>query len=679
MSLTKTLACTAFALVRDDTPNTNYNGAAYYRAALYLNKDPGLRRAVFFKMEAWPAELSRNWINNATFNFTFNRYLQNGELYDLYKLRSTFDPTTITYNNMPTRGGSVDLDNRWLPSGTGQIAIEDPIDQDLSSIYAARDAIDALKTPGFMWDCLWGDLFHTGEYIDFYQPTLAISYESYIVSSKISIANAPTSGYINPREAASFVWKYALQSPDFCFATDADIVQASATLYWREGSSGNYTAIPISGSGQSITIPANTFPTGSSIQYYIEGTDTAGSTSQTPVYTLSTAAGLITATPVSPIGAVEDGSAAITLRWWASSNDGFPQNGANLQTSRDGSTWTDLASVTGTTVSYEIAADAFTAGAVYWRVRGYNIDGVAGSWSAAAQFVVVAAPPQPSVTVEAVPFATVNWQVEGQQAYRITVDGTVYGPYFGTVKTWTVPDYLLDGEHTITVEVQGVYGLWSQPGSASFTVQNQPGDAVTLSGEFERDGVLSWVTTSQTADFLIYRDGVQIGHASAPIFVDRFALGEHSYQVINRLPGGNYTASNIVTGTMLSCTAAIAPLTGGAWIELTLSENSNREESFTWTQAVSMRHFAGAEYPMAEQSPFADLSGSYDVSFADLPSAKAFEQLRGQAVVLKSRGGNVMIGILSTLSKRMTEFYIAFVFSLQRMHWRDFIDADSQL
>ena len=65
------------------------------------------------------------------------------------------------------------------------------------------------------------------------------------------------------------------------------------------------------------------------------------------------------------------------------------------------------------------------------------------------------------------------------------------------------------------------------------------------------------------------------------------------------------------------------------------------------------------------------------MSFADLPSAKAFEALRGQAVVLKSRGGNVMIGILSTLSKRMTEFYIAFVFTLQRMHWRDWIDADS--
>lgn len=677
MSLTKTLACTAFALVRDDTPNTNYNGAAYYRAALYLNKDPALRRAVFFMMEAWPAELSRNWINNATFNFTFSRRMTEGALYDLSKLRSTFDPTTITYNKQPTIGGSVDLDNEWLPAGTGQLTIADPVDQSLSSIYAARAAVDALKTPGFMWDCWLGDLPNSGDYIDFYQPTLAISYESYIVSSKISIANAPTTGYINPREAASFAWKYSLQSPDFCFATDADIVQASATLYWREGSSGSYNAVAISGSTQNVTIPANTFPTGSSIQYYIAGTDTAGSTSQTGVCTLSTAAGLVTASPVSPIGAVVSGTEAIALTWAASSDDGFPQDGADLQTSRDGSTWTDLASVTGTTASYEIAAGSFTAGPVYWRVRSYNIDGTAGPWSDATMFVVVAAPLTPSVTVSAVPFATVNWQVEGQQAYKITVDGTVYGPYFGTVKTWTVPDYLPDGEHAITVEVQGVYGLWSQPGSASFTVQNQPGDAVTLSGEFERDADLVWVTASRTADFLIYRDGVQIGHTSAPTFTDRFTLGEHGYQVINRLPGGYYTPSNVVTGTMISCVAAIAPLAGGDWIELTLSENSNREEAFVWTQAVSMRHFAGAEYPVAEQSPFADQSGSYDAAFTDLPSAKAFEALRGQAVVLKSRGGNVMIGILSSLSKRLTEFYIPYTFTLQRMHWRDWIDADA--
>lgn len=484
-----------------------------------------------------------------------------------------------------------------------------------------------------------------------------------------------TAGYVSPYADQTFAWALGPSGEYYCLG---DWTQVSAVFYWRQGDSGSWTEIPISGDTQSVTIPAGTFSAGN-VQWYVETTDDQGTTADSEVYTITTADSLATASPIAPIGTVEDGSDDIVFTWQESNDTGTTPTGADLQFSQDGATWTAQAHVDGAATSYTVPGGTLPPGTVLWQVRAYNADGVAGNWSEAASFVSVTAPPAPIVAATAVPFSTVTWQSTGQQAYRITVDGTVYGPYFGTAKTWTAPDYLPDGEHTITVEVQGVYGLWSQPGSASFTVQNQPGDAVTLSGEFERDGVLSWLTASQTADFLIYRDGVQIGHTSAPAFTDRFALGEHSYQVINRLPDGNYTASNIVTGTMLSCVAAIAPLSGGDWLELTLSENSNREEAFIWTQTVSMRHFAGAEYPVAEQSPFADLSGSYDVSFRDLPSAKTFEALRGQAVILKSRGGNVMIGILSTLSKRMTEFYIAFTFTLQRMHWRDFIDADSQL
>lgn len=679
------IPCTDFAVIDSENQRTNYHGAASYTIA---RTGQNLRIKPVLGFDTIPEAVQRHKLTSVDLRVTFQvSSLKDGYLSAHISITNTvyrvpIDEETITDANEPW---STSLTSFWpfgsfdepSPSTFTHTWSQYPVGTDA----AATRAVNFLKNPYFYLYTSSEDytlvIFGREATAD-KRPILIATYDDEnLIPSQITTANAPTSGYVNPRVDQSFSWGYTIPSYSYVLATTA--TQASATFYWRAGTSGAYTAIPISGSTTSVTIPANTFPTASTIQWYVSGTDTLGSSSQTPVYTLSTAAGLVTATPVSPIGAVEDGSAAITLIWSAASNDGFPQNGADLQTSRDGSTWTDLASVTGTTASYEIAADTFTAGAVYWRVRGYNIDGVAGSWSAAAQFVVVAAPPQPSVTVEAVPFATVNWQVEGQQAYKIAVDGTVYGPYFGQVKTWTVPDYLTDGEHTITVEVQGVYGLWSQPGSASFTVQNQPGAAVTLSGEFERDADLSWATASQTADFLIYRDDVQIGHTSAQAFTDRFALGEHSYQVINRLPDGNYTASNIVTGTMLSCVAAIAPLTGGSWIELTLSENSNREEGFVWTQAVSMRHFAGAEFPVAEQSPFADLSGSYDVAFKDVSSAKAFEQLRGQAVVLKSRGGNVMIGILSSFSKRLTEFYIPYTFTLQRMHWRDWIDADSQL
>ena len=93
---------------------------------------------------------------------------------------------------------------------------------------------------------------------------------------------------------------------------------------------------------------------------------------------------------------------------------------------------------------------------------------------------------------------------------------------------------------------------------------NQPGRPITLEGAFDRDAALSWTAGDAAANYYIYRDGVQIGHATGLSFNDRLALGPHSYRVANRLPDGNYSISNSVTGTMISCTAAIAPLAGGA-------------------------------------------------------------------------------------------------------------------
>ena len=661
---TMTLACTASAFIDSNSPDTNKHGAGSYNLYDYLNP-----KWVLFGFDAFPANLGKKIIYSWSFAFSA-KASQTDLSFMATAYAPYFDETAVTFNNWPTGGGVGIRLGSYDPLGTSIQRFSG----DFSNASLAKYRQIAIS--GVFYSAKYGTTadVYTRAAAAANRPVITIEYDDTTDATSKVYVSGKTSGYLDPEIAQTFSWGLV---GDPYSSMDA-FVQTAATFSWSSDGGSTWNDIQISGNTKSATVDANTFPRGT-ILWKVTATDDRGATTTSSTYTISTEDQLITSTPVSPSGTLVSGSEEITFSWTISSPSGTVPLASRFLYKLDGaSSWTTV-NISGPATSYTMPAGTLTAGNYAW---GVNVQNQAGNWSSGnptAQFLCVAAPPAPVVDADGVPFATVNWQAEGQQAYRITVDGTVYGPYFGTTKTWPAPDYLPDGEHTITVEVQGVYGLWSQPGSASFAVQNQPGDAVTLSGKFERDGVLSWVTTSQTADFLIFRDGVQIGHTSAQAFVDRFALGEHSYRVVNRLPDGNYTASNIVTGTMLSCTAAIAPLTGGSWIELMLSENSNREESFTWTQAVSMRHFAGAEYPMAEQSPFADLSGSYDVSFADLPSAKAFEALRGQAVILKSRGGNVMIGILSTLSKRMTEFYIAFVFSLQRMHWRDYIDADDQL
>ncbi len=377
---------------------------------------------------------------------------------------------------------------------------------------------------------------------------------------------------------------------------------------------------------------------------------------------------LATATPTAPVNTVEDGSAAIKFKWTLANASGIAPTKTDLQTSTDGTNWTNLATVTSGGTTYSVAADTFSAGTIYWRARAYNRDNVAGSWSSAVNFIVVAAPAAPTVLSDGAPFATITWRVEGQQAYRITVDNAVYGPYFGSEKTFTLSDYLADGEHTVSVEVQGNYGMWSAAGTYTFTVQNVPSSAVTLKGRFDIDAHLSWTTESAVDDYLIYRDGEQIGHATEKAYTDRLSLGSHVYTVVNRLTDGNYTVSNAVTGVTALSSIAIAALAGGDWVYLPLSDKSDAEQAFSKTRDYSLRHFTGSEYPELEMSSFSDFSGSYSCAFKCAKDAKPLLDLFGKTVIVKSRGGSVVVGPFAAYDRTQTDFYVVYSFSIPAMN-----------
>ena len=483
--------------------------------------------------------------------------------------------------------------------------------------------------------------------------------------------DTPRTGYLSPYEAHTFAWEFT--SSDDTYTCAGDWTQASATFYYRNSTSGDWTSVAFT-SETEIELPASTFSVGS-FQWYVTATDTDGRTTTSPTYTLTTTDSASVATPEKPIGSIEDGSAPIVFEWTVSNDNGTTPTGADLQKSTDNSSWSTFAQISGSNTEYSAPANTFTAGTNFWRVCSYNADGVAGSWSDAAQFVSVAAPAAPIVNCDEKPFATISWQSVGQVAYKVTIDGRSYGPYFGTIKSFTLPDYLSDGQHSAAVSIQGIYGLWSGLGSVTFNVTNVPGDPVALTGKYSRDAALTWTTDSATADFYVYRDDVRIGHTTGTRFTDRFVLGQHSYYVVNKLPGGYYTRSNLSSGTMRSCTRAVAAFTGGGWLKMALSDDSDTEENFSWTMTASERHVTGAAWPVVERSPYTDGSGSYRISFADVETGAAFEALRGQRIIVKSRGGNVVIGVMTGYQKTMTNFYLTYVFTVRRCDWRDYVDA----
>lgn len=530
----------------------------------------------------------------------------------------------------------------------------------------ARAAGVILSTPyGFNLSAVDVAYFYTHAGTASYRPRLEFSVDDAItITSQIEQQNSPTGGYVDRQQEQTFAWRFVPTGP-----CAGEFSQASATFYWRAGSSGSYTAVQAS--GPSVTIPANTFPAGT-IQWYVEGSDNAGNTSSTQVYTVTTADTTTYATPVSPINEIVDGSAPITFRWSSSNSYGKAPSSSELQYSADTITWLALGTVTGSGLTYTAPANFLPSGAVYWRVRAFNQDDVAGPWSEAASLRNVAAPPAPSVITDAAPFTTISWAASEQQAYRITVDGELVGTFFGTDHAYTLEDYLEDGVHSVAVAVQNVYGLWSADGSTSFQVTNQPGAAITLSGAFGLDADLSW-TGGSGETYLIYRDGKRIAETSAESFTDRLVLGGHSWTVVEKLADGNYTKSNEISGELRTDDSQIAAITGGAWLSLRLSEFSNGEQSFSSSRAFTLRHVAGARYPILELAPFRDRQGSYNASFTDPAAVAAFEALLGRVVILKSRRGNVVIGLLAQLDKRETDFYTAFTFAIQQIEWEDYV------
>lgn len=495
------------------------------------------------------------------------------------------------------------------------------------------------------------------------------------VTTKITPQNCPTSGYWDPRNPITFSWYYSSALGDYS--------QQSAVLYWRESGATEWTEVPISGDVQTITVPALTFPVASEIEWYLAGTDTGGTTTETQVFTFSTTAATAYAICISPVGQVEDGTKPITFTWIVKNDDGSLPLRTVLEWKYDTESqleWKTLLDTVDTATEYTVPGDTFSAGAVEWRVSAYNRDLVQGPANVAS-FVCLHSPDAPAgLAATPVPRTTVRWQAAGQEAYEVQIDGvTVAKAYGPSVYSYQQNEPLEDGEHVIAVRVQGQYGLWSNWSETTILVENSPGTAITLSGVFGIDAELVWTATVEdlNATMNVYRDGKWIAAVGSLLtFTDRLAIGEHSYFVEMWDSGGNYTRSNTVTGTTSAEETVIAEAAGGEWMRINLQEDVDQRRSFSWAKEYAVRNILGSPYPMIEVGPDITLIGRYSCAFPDIRSAMAFEQLLGKPVIIKSRY-HIISGVIVNMSKDVLKFYLGYTFSIQQASLEDFINYET--
>lgn len=510
-------------------------------------------------------------------------------------------------------------------------------------------------------------------------PQLVVTFDDNNVKPSL-ITPSPASGVRLDRTVAL---PFSTHLAPSSVTTLKSLTAASGKFEYRVKGASTLTTINVTPSSVdgslSYTAPANTFAAGE-YEYRFMVTDNLGQTASTAWSSFDTRDTIPTATADEPSGNLCDGDQPISFRWTHINESGSAQRMAVLQKSTDGSTWSELARIHNSANEYIAPAGTFTSGTWFWRVRTYNRDGVTGVFSDAASFIVVSAPSTPKVIVQASPRPLITWQTNEQSAYQIQLDTAVDTTDYGSGKRWRSPVYLDDGLHVVRVRVQNSYGIWSEWGSATFTVSHPTNVAkVTLVVDADHRAELAWSYTGSWRTFIVYRDGVAIAKTTDYSYTDDYSVGTVRYQVRACASDGtyNYSLSNEVTVSVMPETVMLSALGSGKWLFLRLSAAQHRTNTIKASRTLSLTHLSGRKFPEAELTEFCDRSISVSYATDDEDEKAALEALMGSPACLKTPGGKMVIGILDTLSETESMFYSSYSFAVSQMHYPEEVDLDA--
>ena len=478
---------------------------------------------------------------------------------------------------------------------------------------------------------------------------------------KPEITGQPSKGFHSLRKPTDFSWTVYI--PD-CAARD-EISVSGTKFRWRVKGASSYTEIDV-GTNNSITISPNTFPLGQ-IEWQVYVQLNIGTSNSSSWYTITTEEALSTAAIIAPINTMVDGSAPLEFSWQHIISTSSEPTGADIEINTSGE-WQMLTHIGGSQTSYTAPQYSFESGDLAWRVRTYNTDGAPGEFSEPANVVVIAAPLSPAVYATMTGRPLISWQSSDQQAYKVEIDGDEHVG-FGLDKSYRWPHFLAPGIYTVKVYIQNAFGLWSEPGITEISVQAASGEPIVLSAATTAglDVSLSW--SSGYDSFVVLRNDIPIAVVSDNSYTDHYSTGSTSYKVYG-LPSddGNYVSSNEVTVFVSTDSTYIRSTDNGEWLALPYSDQQLDSATANLSATGSMRHFLGAEYPIAEVSSYREYDISLEFAVIDDDTRRKVQSLIGRQVCLKSRG-EMCIGVLLDLTKSINLFYTRYALTLRRVHF----------
>lgn len=419
------------------------------------------------------------------------------------------------------------------------------------------------------------------------------------------------------------------------------------TFRYRKSGNTEWIENAVDDTQKGFTLPAGTITEGAQFEYGWAMADRYGVAWEQNGYKFYTTDAVSSCQIVEPLRTIVDSDKKTVFRWRHIISTGSDQTKAELQSSRDGSTWAELGTVEGAETELEFVEKTFTSGTWYWRARTYNADGVAGEWSAAAQFIAIGSPTTPTITVlDYSPRPEIRWETSEQTAYEIGLDG-VSETFYGAEKRWKSRAYLADGEHRITVRSQNQYGRWSETGEAIINVLNNAGAEITLSAAGK---TLAWDTAGAYDRYQIYRDLKLIAETRERFYTDPVANGTATYQVRGCYDNSNhYGMSNAVEAETQREYHEIYNMETGVTMTIQHCGLRNQPVSRSSTRDISMVHVPGYEHPVVERGEYRDVNLNGAAVFFDRAAAADFEAMSGCLVCFMTPEGINYTGVLNSV------------------------------
>lgn len=471
---------------------------------------------------------------------------------------------------------------------------------------------------------------------------------------------------ISKETANTFQWSAEPTSTN----TYTPVEVASSTIRWRKYGESSYSEISTNGLKEH-TFPAGTFENGE-IEWQVVCTANSGAVTTTEWVRTLVSEPVSTPVIISPQNTVLDASKEILFQWEHVIENGTNQTAYELQTSPDQMQWEILSAETTAKTSVTIAANTFPSGILYWRVRTYNLNGIAGEWSDNARVIMLSAPPKPSVAVvSAEPQFTIRWNQTEQQAYEISLNGVTIAKKFSSQSDYTYPKYLMPGTYSVEVRIQNKYGYWSDWGMTNLTIKKSDLNPINIRVEANNHvASISWDSLDVFDKFIVYRNDIKIGETSDHFFIDQFAAGHASYFVRGIFTNSGRCQTSETMSIFISVSnLMIAEIKNPKWINLKTSTSSLRTTKAALSRNITYGYFLGSLFPGADigenQSNRITLECAWPNS--DLQIANDFETLLGKVVVLKTPAGKAITAVLESMQPETNKFWTSYVAQLTQI------------